>query len=437
MIGRCENFVLAMGFALLAGTELQAQSAYGCTDLNGHHNIPSVEGNNGVFFRINPDLHMFHSISDESIKQIAKLSEALKATGTTLIYAPIPTRALAMPNHLPHIALDYGFQSELAATVYDDTIRRLSRAQVLTVNLRRALRISAQNALPFFATDPRLTPEGGRQMAAVLAKLISQTDGFEAAPKAQFSTTVGAPKIWPSSMRNNLQRHCMLKLPEVKASEHVTTTLQAFLGTTSNSIFGSQANSLRIALVGTDVTGSPVSNLAGALSQETGFDVVKYSVADGGSFAAISSYLTSSTFQEVRPAYLIWANPIDNNLAQFGDQPMRELTAATASRCRISLPFTRGATPQSIRAKLNGLDAAQPYTLYLDTGGANASEVRFDFTSRQGLVQSKHVIRHPDQVKTGRFYMPLSGLWREGAQTVDVSLDVPFGPNARISACFD
>ena len=436
-MNKCKNFVFAIGFALLAGTELMAQSAYGCSDLDGRHNMPSIEGNNGVFFRLDPDLHMFHSISNESIRQIAKLAAALKETGTTLIYAPVPTRAQAMPNHLPHLAFDYGFETELAATVYDDIIRRLTREQILAVNLRRDLRMSARNGAPFFATDPRLTPEGAKQMAASIAKIIAQTDGYATAPKSQFSTTTGAPRNWPSLMRNKLQRHCMLKLPEVKANEYATTIVQAASATTSNSIFGNRATSHRIALVGTDVTGSPVSHLAGFLAQATGFDVVEYSVADGGSFAAISSYLTSSAFQDVRPAYLVWANPVNNNLADFGDQPMGELTAAAAGRCRISIPVIRGARPNSIRAELNGLDSAQSYTLYVDTGGSNASEISFDFRSRQGLVQNKQVIRHPNQVKTGRFYMPLTGLWREGAQTVDISLDVAFGPDTRISACFD
>ncbi len=437
MIYRCKQILIAMGFALLSGTQALAQSAYGCTNLAGSHNMPSVEGNSGVFFRIDPDLHMFHSISDQSVARLAKLSAALKAAGTTLIYVPVPTRALAMPDKLPHMALDYGFQVDLAATVYDDTIRRLIRAQVLAVNLRSALRLSAQNALPFFATDPRLTPEGAQQMAQAIAKMISQTDGSDGAVKAQFATTAGLPKIWPSAMRNKLQRHCMLELPAVKAPEHITAMMQTRALDANNSIFEDRTAGHRIALVGTDITGSAVSNLAGFLSQETGLDVIEYSVPDGGSFAAISSYLTSFAFQKLQPDYLVWANPVSNSLAEFGDQPFRELTAAATGGCHIAVPVMRGAKPTSIRADLRGLAAGQSYTLYLDADGARAYEARFDFISHQGLVRTKHIIRHPDQVKTGRFYMPLSGLWREGAQAVDISLDVPFGPGTRISACFE
>ncbi len=431
------QFIVAMGFALLAGSGALAQSAYGCTNLAGRHNMPAIEGSEGVFYRIDPELHMFHSISDESTDQLAKFSTALADTGTTLIYAPVPTRALAMPDQLPHRALEYGFKAELAATVYDDTIRRLTDAQVLSANLRKALRISTNEPLPFFATDPRLTPNGAQRMALAIAEVISQTDGFSGVPKAQFATTTGATVDWPSNMRAKLQRHCMLKIPPVRAPEYATNLTQAATTGSNGAIFGSRAQGLTIALVGTDVTGSGVSNLAGFLSEATGLAVVEYSVADGGSYAAISSFLTSTAFQETRPAFLVWANPISNNLARYGDQPMRELTAAATGGCRISLPFARGNDAKSVWAELYDLDPRQSYTLYVDADGAAASEARFDFKSRDGLVQSKYVVRHPSQVKTGRFYMPLSGLWQEGAQSIDIVLDVPFGPNTRVSACLD
>ncbi len=424
---------LTVGFAMLSGTAAFAQSTYGCTNLAGRHNMPAIEGKDGTFFRIDPELHMFHSISDQSADRMARLSAALKEFGTTLIYAPVPTRALAMPDKLPHQALDYGYEADIAATVYDDTIRRLSRALVMNVNLRSTL---LATSAPFFATDPRLTPAGAEQMARAIARVIAQADGSDA-PKSVFSSATGAPVVWPSVMRANLQRHCMLGLAKVSAPLFVTTKRQAAVQGTDNSIFGTRTRGARIALVGTDVTGSQVSNLAGFLSQATGYDVVEYSVEDGGSFAAISSYLTSDTFRESRPAYLIWANPISNNLAQFGDQPMRELTAAASGNCGVAVPFYGGDDARFIRVELNQMDLRQSNSLLIDTGGGTATDMRLDFTSHKGLIRSKFVHRHQDQVKTGRFYVPLSGLWRDGVYSVDISLDVPFGANTRVSVCFE
>lgn len=430
---------LAMSFLPALVTNAAAQSVYGCADLAGRHNMPSIEGRVGIFYRINPDLDMFHSISDESVAQLAHLSQALKASGTTLIYVPVPTRGLAMPDQLPQIASDYGFDADLAATVYVDSLRRLREAEVATADVRRAFRIASEEAVPFFATDPRLTPEGGLLTARAIAETIGQTKGFDAVPKSQFATQPGQSAVLASDMRSKLQRHCMIDLPNVEAVNYVTTRTQAARLGTSSSIFDSQTitRSTNIALIGTDITGSPVSNLAGFLSQATGLDVLQYSVKDGGSFAAMSSYLTSSAFQNARPAYLVWTNPIDNNLAQFGDQPLRELAVAASGNCPVSLHVSRGSGVNSMRIDLNGLDRRSSYSLFIDADGAEATEAQFDFVSRAGLMRRKTIIRNPEQAKTGRFYMPMSGLWPEGAISVEISLDVPFGPGAFVSACLD
>lgn len=430
---------LAMSLLPILVTSASAQSVYGCTDLAGRHNMPSIEGREGIFYRIDPDLYMFHSISDESVDQLAQLSKALKASGTILVYAPVPTRGVGMPDQMPQLAQDYGFNVDLAATVYVDNLRRLREAEVATADVRRAFRIASEEAVPFFATDPRLTPEGGLLMARAIAETIGQSKGFKAVPKSRFATQPGASAVLPSDMRSKLQRHCMIDLPKVEAVSYVTTRTQAALLGTNSSIFDNQtaASSSNIALIGTDVTGSPVSNLAGFLSQASGLDVLQYSVKDGGSFAAMSSYLTSSAFQNARPAYLVWTNPINNNLAQFGDQPMRELQVAATGNCPVSLHVSRGSDVNSMRIDLNGLDRRSTYSIYLDADGAQANEAQFEFVSRTGLKRRKTIIRNPEQAKTGRFYMPMSGLWPDGAISVEISLDVPFGPGALVSACLD
>ena len=49
--------------ACLAAMPAAAQSVYGCSNLSGRISMPSVEGSHGVFYRIDPDLHMFHPFS--------------------------------------------------------------------------------------------------------------------------------------------------------------------------------------------------------------------------------------------------------------------------------------------------------------------------------------------------------------------------------------
>ncbi len=414
-----------------------AQSTYSCIDLAGRHSLPSIEGTHGVFYRIDPDMHMFHPFSDHTVAQIAELSEALAALGTTLIYVPVPTKSLAMPDQLPPTALDFGFDLNIATTVYDEMLRRLTENGVLTTNIRIALRTAPEAPPSFFQTDYRMTPDGARRMADAITTVITATDPFAGLPKSSFETRSAGTAIIESDMRNVLQRHCAMPLPPVEAETYSTTRFQAGQNTGTNALLGSTQGNGVIALVGTEYTGGTIANLSGFIAEGTGLEVLEYTLDGGGAFAAISSYLTSRAFQESRPSYLIWANPVFENLAQFGDQPMRELIAAAGGNCRVALPVAAGFDANSITADLRALQSGETYTLFIDADGAQATEARFDFTGNLGQTVVRHIVRDPQQLPTGRFYMPIEGLFAEGAQTVRIDLDVPFGINARVTACYD
>ena len=433
MIRVLASVVIAALLALPAA----AQSVYGCSNLSGRISMPSVEGSHGVFYRIDPDLHMFHAFSDESIDLLAELSQALAAQGTTLIYLPLPTKSLAMPDQLPQAARDLGFDLTIATTVYDDIFRRLSEAGVQSVNLRTALRTAPEGQPSFFGTDYRMTPAGARRAAVDLSDLIRTSTGFAGLPKNLFETRQTGSVVIPSEMYNVLQRHCTAPLPPVQTDTFATTRFQSGATQTESAIFGAGTADARIALLGTEYSGGAMANLAGFLAENTGLDVIEYAVDGGGSFAAMSSYLTSRAFAEARPAYLIWANPVFNNLGQYGDQPLRELIAAAGGSCRVSLPLATGFEPNSISADLRGLEPGQDYTLFVDADGAQAAEARFDFTGATGLITSRIISRNLNQVPTGRFYMVMTGLTPNDAQTVRIDLDVPYGINARVSACVE
>jgi alginate biosynthesis protein AlgX len=414
-----------------------AQSVYGCTGLDDMNGLPSVEGDNGVFYRIDPDLRMFHAVSDETIVRLQGLSAALASLGTTLIYIPLPTKSLAMQDQLPQAARDYGFDVVLATTVYEDILRRLRKADIVTADVRSALRIGAEAALPVYATDYRLTAAGADRAAKAVAAAMSETPGFADLQKGRFAATITGKETLVSDMRAALQQHCQMTIPELVVDSYATTRLQGQAVAGETSLLGGSVTSARVAVVGTEHAGTASSNFAGALAAASGLEVQSYTVEEGGSFAAISSYLTSRAFQEQRPAYLIWINPVENNLAQFGDQPLRELTAAAGGNCRVPLPSGPGGVANTIIADLTALDLGQTYTLFVDAEGTPAQKAVFDFVSPTGLVRTRTVQRKAAQVATGRFYMPMTGLWPEGATSVTITLDAPLANMARVTACFD
>lgn len=439
LVLRAAPLVLAC-VGLLAGPGL-AQSVYGCSELEIANSHPSVEGDGGVFYRVDPDLRMFNTLSDESIEDLARLSTTLASLGTTLIYVPLPTKSLAMPDQLPQTARDFGFDVSLASSVYQETLERLAQKGVMTTDLRHALRASGKDLPSFFRTDYRMTSAGAQRAARAISDVLAKTPDFIALPKGRFDSQSAGSVTLPSDMRSALQRHCMVALPPVETEAFSTTRLQAGGVLNDTTLFGTGvttgAGSARIALLGTEQSGEPAANLAGFLSEFSGLDVVQYAVNGGGSYGAISAYMTSRAFQEARPSYLVWVNPVENNLAQFGDQPLRELIAAAGDTCRVPLQLLSGGQANAVTADLSTLDPGQSYTLLLEADGAEAMSARFDFLSASGLVRSKSVFRNAAQVKTGRFYMPMSGLSAEGSQLVEIVLDAPFGNTARVTACFD
>lgn len=416
--------------ALAPLTPARAETAYTCTDLMGRHRFAAVEGRDGMFFRLLPDLAMQQPFADESVAALAQLSQTLAAEGTDFLYVPLPSRALAMPGALPVEARDVGYDAALAASLYQDILVRLGERQVATVDARAAL-ITAPGSPPsYFATDPRLTSGGAEKLATAIAAALKGQPRLADLPRARFQTRSAGPVELPSEMRTILQRHCLAALPPVTTGGFVTSRIS--LNTGGATAAGS---SPRIVLLAHGDAGDPALNLAGFLSEATGLDVQQYSVPGGDAYAAISSYLTAAAFRDSRPAVLIWVNPVYENLAARGDQPMRELIAAAGPDCTQDLPVGQGTEPSHLIADLTGLDPAAPGMLMVDTGGAAVQEMRFDFGGEGGLVRSRWVTRHPAQIATGRFYVPADGLWPGGAATLDIHIDRAFGPGARVAAC--
>ncbi|MBE2278068.1 MAG: hypothetical protein IAE87_17430 [Rhodobacteraceae bacterium] len=430
---------LAAALALGAGAALgpalpaAAESAFGCSDLDARNRMAAVEGADGIFFRLLPDLAMDPAFSDETVLQMASLSQALAEGGTTFVYVPLPTRGLAMPHALPATAFDLGFDPALAASLYDDILTRLSERGIATANARSVLVGGPDKTPSFFGADPRLTSAGGARLAGAIATTLKDLAGVAELPRGKFETRSAGPVNLPSDMRTFLQRHCLAPLPPVSTETYATTRLGGASGG-SGGLMGT-ATAPRIALLSHEDTGGTASNLAGFLSDSTGLDVLEYSVPGGNGFAAISSYMTSQAFREQRPAVLIWVNPIYESLAARGDQPMRELIAAAGPDCRQDLPIGQGTDGQTLIADISGLDPVRPGMLMVDTGGTPSLEMRFDFRGRDGTVRSRWITRDPAQIATGRFYVPADGLWPDGAATVDIHMAGAFGPSARVAAC--
>ncbi|MFV2054411.1 alginate O-acetyltransferase AlgX-related protein [Aliiroseovarius sp. YM-037] len=394
----------------------KSQSNLGCRDLLGGR-FPAIEGTGGMFFRVEPDMLMYNRLSDEMVDQIGDLAKALSANGTTLVLLPMPTKALVMSERLGPDAAQFGYDPSLAATIYADTLARLDAAGVTLIDVRAVLRNANAQSQPYFDADSRLNNAGLLALARAFAEGVVGADTSGIATE-----TVGTTEL-ASVERLSLQSQCLMSLPEVSSPDVRLDTAEVPDGSTAS----------RIMLANTDLTGQSDLNFVHYLAGLSGLPVAQHSVTDSG-VAAAASALTSDTFWDLRPEYLIWELPLWQNPGRHGDQPLRELIAAAKGQCGQELVAERTDTGK-LRVDLPQLDRPKVHSLLLQLGDQATRRADFGFTSAQGQVRSRSILRPEDQQPTTRFLMPMTGLWPDGAETVEVTSDAIADGDAKVFLC--
>lgn len=419
-----------LAVAACLATPVAAQtSAFGCLVTDTDSAVPAIEGRDGTFFRVLSDIRMRHPMEDPVIARMAALSDALAKGGTTLIYVAVPTKAQAMPDKLPDLASDYQFDSKAAVSAYADIIARLAAQGIKTPDILTALRQAT--APPFFQTDFHWTAAGAALAAKAIAATIQAEPDYADLPKSDYVTTEGPMTAAFSTLRRCLQRSCQSELPRVEAPVALTT--KTIDPAAKVDIF---ADTLapQIVLVGTSFSDAPLANFAGYLAQSARLEVLNYAVTGGNQYGAITSYLISRDFAQQRPRFLIWENPIYNNLAQFGPDPMEELIAAASDRCTTVLA-TKQADTFTLTADLTGLNLQASDTILADLGSDGGRRADFQLQTTSGILRHAHIQRSDRMRASGRFFQSLGTLWHPDLNTLSVTFDQPVSADTQVSLC--
>ena len=422
--------ILASGF----GATAQAQpSSYGCSALDTASALPSIEGLDGVFYRVLADLRMRHPMEEAVMKQMADLSEALASNGTTLIYVAVPTKSQAMPQFLPQLADDYTFDSDTATLVYSDIIRRLNDHGVLAPDILTALATAPSDTLPFFKADFHWTSNGARLAAKAIGDVMKAQPFYADLPVSQYQTPELAPTAAFSTMRRTLQALCIDELPRVEAVVY-QTEVSAGADAGVSDIFAGGEDAVQAVLVGTSFSDSSLGNFGGFLSEFSGIDVVNYAVTGGNQFGAMTSYLTSRDFADNPPRFLIWENPIYSNLAQFGPEPIGELVAAAGKTCTEQLTVTPS-DRNSLTADLTGVKIGKNDVILADLGTSGPRKALFTLTTVSGVTRTASIQRTDRMLASGRFFKPMASFWHSDLKTLTVSFDRPVDDASTLTVC--
>jgi alginate biosynthesis protein AlgX len=427
----------AASFTVWSPEPAKAGSAFGCTNLEQDATLPSIEGKEGFFFRILADLRMQHPMTDAMMAEMAALSAALERNGTTLIYLPVPTKSQVMSDMLPDDAHLYGFDTKMAQAVYADMIRRLKQHGIATVDLMTAMRAADAGDPPFYKADFHWTSRGAQLAAESVARVIKAQKGYVDVAPSVFETTEKGNATAYSTMRRVLQRHCRESLPDVETMSYETKQVEAESG--SLDIFGDQGSGESIALVGTSYSDSEVPNFSGFLSQFTGLAVSNQSITGGNQFGSITSYLTSKTFAEQRPRFLVWENPIYNNIAQYGLAPLVELITAAEGRCDPvpAAALKAEASSDGLLVDLSKVPLEQASVLFADAGDSGSRKVIIELHRANGEVRTEMIERNARIAASGRFYLPIKPIWAADFSKLVVKFDRVVADQAQIAVCQD
>jgi alginate biosynthesis protein AlgX len=417
-------------------------SAFQCKNLEKAAEIQLLEGKDGMFFRIIPDIKMYHPFTDATIDDLARISSALKAKGTTLIYVPVPTKSMILPGQLPERAKLYGFDPVIANSIYDDVIKRLGEKGVVAVDIASAMRTHSKSSngdFAFFRTDFHWTAQGAGPAAKEIARRIVLLPGYSGEPKLNDEPVELPSEKISSTMHKIVQHYCRLAVPDSAAHPYKFPTADTDIfgeksdAAAETNIFA-DGGSAAVALVGTSFSDMGVSNFAGFLQHYSGLPVENYSISGGNQFGSILSYLTSREFKESRPKFLVWENPIYNNLAQFGDAPLKEILASANEDCGQALP-TEKLDGRTLTVNLSGKKLDSGETFLADIGDNRGRKAVFRFIYSNGEAREREVERGDRLRSTGRYFLPLDDLSGEVFSKVAITFDADITESTSVSVC--
>lgn len=438
--------------ALIAPAAHAGPSHFGCANTD-FAPTASIEGTDGVFYRVQSDLRLQHPMDESVVAQLAELTRVLAEQGTTLIYVNVPTKGQAMPQYLPPEAASYGYDPAVMRANYKDVTDRLNAEGVPAPDLMTAMLKATPDEKVFFQADFHWTPDGARLAAQAIGEMIRNLPAYADVTPTEFSSKEAAPEIAFSGLRRELQTYCKETLPEVQATTWVTTRAtdgelsaadifaeaEAPGGEPQSTegkpldIFGSGSDEASLVLVGTSFSDSSINNFAGFLSEYAGIEAVNCAITGGNQFGSMTSYLTSREFAEDRPTFLVWENPIYNSLAQFGPLPMDELIVAAGPSCDTTAETT---VQEDTLAATFPPGQLKPEDAFLfDQGGEGARVATVTFETQAGITRSVKIERSDRLRATGRFFLRLDPYWHPDLVKVAVRFDRPLTDSSALTLC--
>lgn len=291
-----------------------------------------VAGSDDWLFRTSSDTKEDFKIDRFGIKKMADFQAALRAHGTELVVALVPSRGLIAYPHLDRThpwVKDYNVK--LAQENYFGVLRDMNKGGIPAAGV-----VDFKPYLDtfFHKQDQHWTVTGARATADTVAALIKTLPVYKDLRKQVFETKAGKEIDYIGTYAERVEDMCGVHPVAEKAIQYATAPKSNLTG--SSDLFGENLPP-EVVLVGTsNSTPTPsYANFDGALKQALNADIYNAAVSGGGFDTALLAYLGSKEFKEHPPKILIWEFPVYYKITKSSEagRQMNEFIAATFGSC--------------------------------------------------------------------------------------------------------
>jgi alginate O-acetyltransferase complex protein AlgJ len=244
---------------------------------------------------------------------VVETRDQLAGHGIELVVALVPSKASLVPDHAPAPL------PAAAARRYDDALVRLGDAGVTVVDLRPPLREADAEDDVYLRTDTHWTPYGAAAAASAIARTVRDRATLPHTAETVFATEVlgHEPLLGDLTAFLDLGSFAGTVGPKPDLLER-RRTVNVSPGTDP---FAEVA--LPVTLVGTSYSADARWNLAGALREALGVDLLEAAVTGAGALEPMRRYLASDAFTNAPPEVVVWEIP-ERYLTLAGALPVPE-----------------------------------------------------------------------------------------------------------------
>ncbi|WP_165488585.1 MULTISPECIES: alginate O-acetyltransferase [Dyella] len=292
-----------------------------------------IDGRNGWLFRTALDLPTQFNVSDESLTQLHRLSEALGQRGTRIVMVYQPPRGLMDPDKLTPTQRR-GYNLDMARSNYAQALQRMRSEGGVIVPALDKLVDEHKGYDYYFRRDHHWTAAGAQHTAKAVADAMKNQPGFSAIARKKFETHTQGVIGKPGTLQKVASQMCGGAYSMQYEPVFVTDPVGG------DSLLGRESQP-DVVLVGTSNSDSLGGyNFAGYLEENLGVDVLNVAITGGSYEGSLLHYLASKEFQQHPPKFIIWETP-------YQDYPDTEQMAFKVYRQAIPLVNNgcRGKTP--------------------------------------------------------------------------------------------